>query len=179
MKSWRFHEFGHIRNLRLEEIDVPRPAEGEALVKIAYAGLNPADKFLIMGLYQGAGIPPFAVGRDGCGTIVIPAQNGRFPAGQKVVFLRGQVGITREGTLAEYVTVSEAHLGALPDWWSMIDAAGGSLVLLTAWQALTQAKVTSTDRLLVNGASGGVGVASLTLGKALGLQTIALSRNPA
>ena len=69
MKSWRFDEFGKIENLKLGDIPVPEPGEGEALVKLEFAALNPADHFLVIGKYPRPGKPPFAVGRDGCGTI--------------------------------------------------------------------------------------------------------------
>ena len=117
MKAWRFHEFGNISNLHMEEIEVPLPAGDEALLKVLYAGLNPADRFLVMGIYRGAGTPPFSVGRDGCGIVVKPGPGGRFKQGDRVVCLRSNVGITREGTLAENVAVPEAHLAHLPGWW--------------------------------------------------------------
>jgi NADPH2:quinone reductase len=178
MKSWRFHEFGHIRNLKMEEIDIPKPAEDECLVKVEYAGLNPADRFLIMGLYRGAGNPPFSVGRDACGTVVTPSSEGRFTEGERVVFLRSIVGITREGTLAGYVTVPEAHLAALPEWWSPQDGAAGTHVLLTTWQALSiVANLQPGETVVITGASGGIGLAALILANALGAKTVALSRS--
>ncbi len=178
MKSWRFHAFGTIKNLRMEEIKIPRPAENEALVRIEYAGLNPADKFLIMGLYQGAGTPPFSVGRDGCGTIITPGSSGRFKEGDKVVCLRSIIGITREGTLAEYATVPEAHLAPLPEWWTPQDGAAGTHVLLTTWQALSlAANLQPGETVVINGASGGIGIGAMVLARAMGSKTIALSRN--
>ncbi len=178
MRSWRFHEFGKIDNLKMEEIDIPEPIEDEALVKIEYAGLNPADRFLIMGLYQGAGTPPFALGRDGCGTIVTPGSSGMFKKGETVVILRGYVGITREGSLADYVTVPEAHLAQLPQWWSTKDGAAGTHALLTTWQALSiAADLKQGERVVINGASGGIGLGALLLSRALGAETVALSRS--
>jgi NADPH2:quinone reductase len=179
MMSWRFHEFGNFSNLKMEEIEIPTPTEGEVLVKIEYAGINPADKFLVMGLYPGAGKPPFSVGRDGCGRIVDTVSNGRFSVGDRVVFTSTTVGITRDGTLAEYVAIPESQVAALPDWWSPEDGAAGTKVFLTCWQALSDAaKLVPGENVLVTGASGGVGLAALALSKALGARTIALSRNP-
>ena len=178
MKSWRFHEFGTIKNLKMEDIEIPEPAEDEALVKMEYAGLNPADKFLIMGLYKGAGTPPFSVGRDGCGIIIKPGSSGRFKEGDKVVCLRSIIGITREGTLAEYVTVPEAHLALLPDWWTPQDGAAGTHVLLTTWQALSlAASLKPGEKVVINGASGGIGIGAMILSRALGATTITLSRS--
>ena len=178
MKSWRFHEFGHIKNLKLEEIDIPEPAPDEALIKVEYTSLNPADKFLVMGRYVGAGKPPFAVGRGGCGTVVIPGASGRFKTGDRLLLLRSDVGITREGSLAQYVTVPEACLAPLPKGWTSQDGAAGPLVLLTSWQALSlAAHLKAGERVVITGASGGVGISSLLLAKALGAETVALSRD--
>jgi NADPH2:quinone reductase len=178
MRSWRFHEAGHISNLKMEEIDIPEPAEDEALVRVEYAGLNPADKFLVMGRYPGAGTPPFAVGRDGCGIVEKPGNSSRFKKGDRVVVLRSNIGITREGTLAEYVNVPETCLAHIPDWWEPFDGAAGPLVLLTNWQALSiAARVQEGERVVITGASGGIGTSAILLAGALGARTVALSRS--
>jgi NADPH2:quinone reductase len=178
MRSWRFHEAGHISNLKMEEVDIPEPDQDEALVRVEYAGLNPADKFLVMGRYPGAGTPPFAVGRDGCGIVEEPGNSGRFTTGDRVVVLRSNIGITREGTLADYVTVPETCLANIPDWWEPRDGAAGPLVLLTNWQALSiAARVREEERVVITGASGGIGTSAIILAKAMGARTIALSRS--
>jgi len=178
MDAWRFHEFGPIKNLRMETVDVPVPAKDEVLVKLEYAGLNPADTFLIMGRYAGAGQPPFAVGRDGCGVVVDTNANDGFKVGDRVVFLSATVGISRDGTLAEYVAMPENHLALLPSWWSPEEGAAGTKVFLTCWQALADAaKLQPSETLLITGAAGGVGLAALAIAKAMGATTIALSRS--
>lgn len=178
MRSWRFHKFGTIRDLRMEEIATPEPTDDECLVKIAYAALNPADRLLIMGLYPTSTKPPFSVGRDGSGTIVKPGKSGRFKEGDRVVFLRSIIGITRDGTLADYVAVPEAHVAHLPEWWSFADGAAGPHALLTSWQALHEvAKVKQNETVLVSGASGGIGMGSLLLARLKGARIIALSRS--
>lgn len=177
MKSWRFNEFGNIANLKLEEIPTPAPAAGEALVKLEYAALNPADKFLVEGKYPRPGTPPFAVGRDGCG-VVVESKGGRFKAGDHVVLLRSEIGVTREGTLAEYVTAPEEILAPLPAGWAPEEGAAAPLVCLTAWQALvTEGALKPGMAVLVTGASGGVGTAAVELAKALGARVVALSRS--
>ena len=123
----------------MEEVPIPVPASDEVLVKIDFAALNPADKFLVMGLYPGAGVPPLSVGRDGCGQIVRVVPGGRFKLGDRVVFSGPTVGITRDGTLAEYVAITEQELMPLADWWSPEDGAAGTKVFLTSWQALVDA----------------------------------------
>ena len=178
MKAWRFHEFGKIENLKLEDVTVAEPDDDEALVKLEYASLNPADRFLVMGRYPRPGTPPFSVGRDGCGTIQTPAHGGRFKKGDRVIILRSQIGITRDGTLAQYVTVPEESLAPLPGGWSAQEGAAGPLVQLTAWQALVdEGNCSEGKTVLVTGASGGVGTAAVMQAKALGARVVALSRS--
>ncbi|HUX08496.1 MAG TPA: NAD(P)-dependent alcohol dehydrogenase [Acidobacteriota bacterium] len=178
MKSWRLNEFGSIENLQLEEIPVPEPAEGEVLVRVEYAALNPADAFVVMGRYPEAGEPPFSVGRDGCGIIETPVADGRFEKGERVVLLRSDIGITRDGMLAEYAAIPETCLAPIPDWWTPQEGAAGPLVNLTCWQALKlAADLRQAETVVITGASGGIGTAALMLSKAMGAFVIALSRD--
>lgn len=180
MLSWQFHNFGRLSELKMEEVPLPEPGADECLVKIAFAALNPADYLLIMGLYPTTGKPPFSVGRDGSGVVVKPGKNGRFKKGDKVVFLRSIVGITRDGTLAEYTVVPEAHLALMPEWWSFEEGAAAPHALLTSWQALYEAaSLKQGETVLITGASGGIGVGSLLLSRLLGAKTIVLSRSEA
>ncbi len=177
MRSWRFCEFGHINNLRNEEVDIPVPADDEVLIRMKYAGLNPADKFLVMGLYPDCAAPPFSVGRDGCGEVVENQNGSRFDTGDLVVIPSATVGINRDGTLAEYLVLPEDHLAPLPEWWSPEEGAAGTKVFLTCWQALSDsAHLQPGENVVVTGASGGIGLAALALAKAMGANTIALSR---
>ena len=111
-----------------------------------------------MGRYPKPGKPPFAVGRDGCGTIETPCPGGRFKKGDVVVLLRSPIGITREGTLAQYVAAPEEILAPLPDGWTREQGAAGPLVHLTAWQALVDEGLCETGQtVLVTGAAGFIG----------------------
>ena len=178
MKSWRFHQFGDIQNLRMDEIPIPKPKPDEALVRLECAALNPADAFLIKGQYPRPGTPPFAVGRDGCGVVEKPGNSGRFQAGDVVVILRSEIGVTRDGTLAEYVAVPEASLAPLPPGWTREAGAAAPLVFLTAWQALVEvAALKPGQTVLITGASGGVGTAAVMLATSIGATVVALSRS--
>lgn len=180
MKSWRFHQTGSLDHLRLEEIPRPEPGPGEALVRLEFAALSPADRYLVEGRYPRAGAPPFAVGRDGCGVIESAPEDGALAPGCRVVVLRSDVGVRREGTLAEFVTVPVESLAPLPEGWEPPEGAAAPLVFLTAWQALVdEAEVQPGQTVLVTGASGGVGTAAVLLAKALGARVAALSRSAA
>ncbi|MCA9417819.1 MAG: NAD(P)-dependent alcohol dehydrogenase [Candidatus Omnitrophica bacterium] len=177
MRIWRFHEFGPIENLQLDEVPTPEPGADESLVELEYAALNPADKFLVNKMYPRPGKPPMAVGRDGSGRIVKPGNSGRFKEGDSVVILRSDIGVRRDGTLAEFVTVPEESLAPLPDGWSFEEGAAAPLVHLTAWRALVhQGEIHPGQTVLVTGSSGGVGTAAIQLAKAFGCRVFAMSR---
>lgn len=180
MRAWRFHEFGDIANYTLEEVPDATPGDGEALIKIRYASLNPADRLLIEGNYPGAGDLPLTVGRDGSGTVEKVAEGSRFKVGDEVIVLRSEIGITRQGTLSDFVAAPESVVAHLPKGWSLKEGAAAPLVYLTAWKALViQGGLRKGQSVLVTGASGGVGIASIQLAKALGAKVVALSRSEA
>ncbi len=179
MRAWLFHEPGDIANLVMEEVDLPMINQGEVLVELECAALNPADRYLVQGQYPRAGTPPFTPGRDGAGTVIEVGHNSKFRMGDKVVLLGGGLtGVSLPGTLAEYCPMPEAWLAPMPQGWEFEEAAAGSLTNLTAWRALVVCGgLKQGETVLVTGASGGVGVAAVFLAKALGANVIALSRS--
>lgn len=180
MRAWRLHDFGSLDHLRLDEIPVPDPGPGEVLLRVACAALNPADHYMALGQYPRPARPPFALGRDASGHVARAIPGGRFKEGDPVVLLRSDLGVSRTGTLAEYVAVPEDCLAPLPGGWTLQEGAAGPLVLLTAWKALVeQGGLEPGQTVLVNGASGGVGTAAVMLADALGANVVALSRDPA
>lgn len=178
MRAWRFHEAGDIRNLALEELAEPVPQQGEVLMRVQYAALNPADRYLVQGQYPRAGAPPFTPGRDGSGVVAQAVPGGEFREGDSVCLLGGLTGISKPGMFAEYAAVPEAWLAPCPDGWDMREAAAAPLTFLTAWRALVVCGgLKAGETVLVTGASGGVGTAAVMLGAALGARVIALSRS--
>jgi NADPH2:quinone reductase len=94
------------------------------------------------------------------------------------VILRGEVGADRPGTFAERVVVPVESLAEVPAAWDEMEAAAAPLVYLTAYQALSMwGDLPTSSVVLVTGASGGVGVASVQLAVALGHTVVALSRS--
>jgi NADPH2:quinone reductase len=105
-------------------------------------------------------------------------ENSRFAKGDKVLILRSPVGVSRQGTLAEFVAVPEESVAPLPENWTFEDGAACSVVYLTAWKALVvQGGLQSGETVLINGASGGVGTACIQIAKARGARIVALSRD--
>jgi NADPH2:quinone reductase len=172
-----------VEKLRLGEVADPRPGPGQVLLGVRLAALNPADAFLAQGQYPAKPPMPHILGRDGVGEVLELGEGVKNVAvGQTLGILRCEAGVNVWGTLAEKVVVPAASLAAIPPGWSVDEMAGAPLVFLTSWQALTQwhepeAPPPHGSVLLVTGASGGVGAASVLLGKSLGLTVVALSRS--
>ena len=179
MRAWRFNEFGDFTKVyRIEKCDNPEPADGDLLIRLSHASLNPADRLLVEGKYPGAGALPLTVGRDGSGTVESAPEGRAFKEGDEVLLLRSGVGITRQGTLAEYVAAPEEIVALVPKGWSLEEAAAGPLVYLTAWKALVvQGGLQKGENVLVTGATGGVGMAAVQLASALGANVAAMTRD--
>ena len=183
MRAWLMDSYKGVEELRLGEVPDPQPGPGQALLEMKFAALNPADAFLAQGMYPAKPPLPHILGRDGVGKVIavgVGVENVKV--GDTVGILCSDAGVEVWGTLADKTVIPAASLAAIPNAWSLEETAGAPLVFLTAWQALTQwSDPPSPPRegsvLLVTGASGGVGVASVLLGKSMGLVVVALSRS--
>jgi NADPH2:quinone reductase len=178
MKAWLIGQFEGIDKLQLQDVADPEPTAGEVLLRVSFAALNPADRYLAQGEYPAKPPMPHILGRDGSGTIVRTGSGVQGHAvGQKRAILRGDMGVSRWGTFAELVTVPAESLIEIPEGWTEEQAGSASLVYITAYQALTQWEdLPAQSVVLISGASGGVGVASTQLGAAMGHTVIGLSR---
>ena len=179
MRAWLLDDLTGIGSLRLAEVPDPIPQEGEVILRLHYASLNPADRYLAERQYPAKPALPHILGRDGMGTVerLGPGVTLLQP-GDRRAFLRSEVGVNRPGTFAERVAVPVDNLVEIPQGWSDPEAAGATLVHLTAYQALTMWGALPRDSLvLVTGAAGGVGVAAVQLARAMGHRVIALSRS--
>jgi NADPH:quinone reductase len=179
MKAWLMDDFTGVDHLRLAEVPEPVPQEGEALLEVHFAGLNPADRYLAERQYPAKPTLPHILGRDGMGTVVQVGSGVKdLRAGDQRAILRGDVGGNRPGTFAQRVAVPAQHLVEMPSNWSEQESAGATLVYLTAHQALTMwGPLPASPVVLVTGASGGVGVATVQLAAAMGYTVVGLSRD--
>jgi NADPH:quinone reductase len=177
MRAWLMDSYDGVEKLRLAEVPDPKPGPGEVLLRVRFAALNPADAFLAQGMYPAKPPMPHILGRDAVGEVLEtgPAVD-TVRVGDLVGILRCDVGITVPGTLADKTVVPAASVAPVPEGWSLEQMAGAPLTFLTAWQALTQWGDPASV-VVVTGASGGVGVASVLLGKSMGLTVVALSRS--
>jgi NADPH:quinone reductase len=171
MKAWLLDSFTGLGSLHLTDVPDPIPAAGQVLLSIQYAALNPADRYLAQGEYPARPPLPHILGRDGLGRVVA--------TGERKLILRGPVGVTTPGTFAQFTAAPADCLVDIPAGWTDEEAAGAPLVYLTAYQALTAwPDLPAPASVLVTGASGGVGAASVHLAKAMGHTVLALSRDP-
>ncbi|HEV8604462.1 MAG TPA: zinc-binding alcohol dehydrogenase family protein [Tepidisphaeraceae bacterium] len=181
MKAWLLKDQKGLASMKIGDAFEPHAPAGEAVVELFYAALNPADRYLAEGHYPARPTFPHILGRDGVGKVIdVGPGIAGARVGDAVMILRGETGVTRPGTLAEKVAVTADNLVPVPPDWSIEEAACGTLVYLTAYQALTDwPDLPQKSRVLITGASGGVGVASIQLARAMGHEPIALSRDQA
>jgi NADPH2:quinone reductase len=180
MRAWLLDDLKGIGSLRLTDLPEPKPGEGEVVLDVRYAALNPADRYLSENQYPARPPMPHVLGRDGVGLVVSVGQGVKdIRPGDRFAVLRGEVGVSRWGTFAGRVAVPVQNLVEVPQGWTEQQASAATLVYLTAYQALTQwPDLPKPATVLVTGASGGVGVASVQLAAATGHRVIGLSRDP-
>jgi NADPH2:quinone reductase len=179
MRAWLLDDLNGIEHLRLADVAEPVLRAGEAMVELSYAALNPADRYLAEKQYPGKPPLPHILGRDGIGRVTqVDSGTQDIRIGDKRAILRGDVGVNRWGTFAERVAVPVDNLVETPREWTEEQSAGATLVYLTAYQALTMwGPLPESALVLVTGASGGVGVASIQRASAMGYTVVGLSRS--
>ena len=153
----------------IEHVPVPEPGPGEVRIRIRATSLNFPDILLCQGKYQLKLEPPFTPGMDIAGEIdAIGEGVENFVVGEAVV------GGMRFGGFAEFAVVSTEGLQKKPSHLSFAEAAAYQVAYLTAYVALVRrANLQAGETLLVHGASGGVGMAAVDIGKLLGATVIA------
>jgi len=196
MKAVRLNETGGPQNLRIETIPDPVPGEGETLVKITRAAFNRRDVFITQGLYPGIELPR-TLGSDGTGIVAALGPGAEGPAVGTAVIIDPMIGwgpdprlwdtknssilgMPRDGTFAEYVTVPAQNVLKKPGHLSDDEAAALPLAGLTAYRALiTRGGITKDDVVLITGVGGGVQTFVLLFAKYIGAKTIVTSSSDA
>lgn len=174
-------ELGPPDRLTIEELPDPEPAPGEVVVDVRAAGVNFPDLLMIAGKYQVELQPPFVPGGEGAGVVAQVGEGvARFGVGDPVIFTSAIDGASVTGAFAERAAVPEGQLIAMPRSLSFDQAGGFSITYGTAYHALKQrAAIQPGETLLVLGAAGGVGAATVEVGKAMGARVIAAASTPA
>lgn len=181
MKAIVYDHYGPPDVLRLAEIEKPRPAEDQVLIKVRASSVNPYDWHFIRGtpsfirLFTGISRPKKPrLGADVAGEIVA--------TGSKVTNLKAGDAVfgTASGAFAEYVCASPSSLAIKPENIAWEQAASVPIAGITALQGLRdKCGDVAGKRVLINGASGGVGTFAVQIAKSLGAQVMAVcsSRN--
>ena len=166
MKAIRVHQFGGPEVLKLEEIPTPKPEAGQVLVRVRAAGVNPYDTYMRAGTYAIKPHLPYTPGSDAAGTIeAVGTGETKVKPGDRVYTAQ-----TLTGAYAEYALVLEDQVHRLPQNISFEQGAGVWVPYGTAYHAVHHfAKAHAGETVLVHGASGGVGTASLQIARAIGL----------
>lgn len=199
MNAVRLHRFGGPDVLHYERAPIPSPVEGEVLVRIHAVGVNPPDWYLREGMKD---LPPewrphpsfpIILGTDVSGTVVeLGGDVADFAIGDEIYAMVRfpEKGMEGAGAYAQFVTVPVPNIARKPDVIDHPHAAAAPMSLLTAWQFLIEVGHDEPNpvapkqhapvplkgkRVLINGASGGVGHLALQLAKWQGAEVIAVA----
>lgn len=170
MKVMQFTAFGDSGVLQLNEVDRPQPKENEILIKVAATTVNPIDMKVRSGGMQKI-MPvnlPYTPGSDVAGKVeAIGSGVSRLKIGEKVL------ASTFGGTYAEYVVLKEEQAATIPDNIGFNEAASLAVPLVTSYSFLVEGgDLKARQRVLIHGASGGVGSIMVQMAKALGAYVI-------
>jgi putative PIG3 family NAD(P)H quinone oxidoreductase len=174
MRAIVFTGAGGNEVVSLEERPDPTPAPNEVVVRVRFAGVNPADLLQRAGRYPPPpGAPADIAGLEVSGTVVAVGDAvTRWKLGDRVF------GLVGGGGLADRVTVHESCVTGVPETLDERDAAAVPEVFITAHDAIrTQAWLEAGETLLVHGAAGGVGTAACQIGVERGARVIAVVRS--
>lgn len=174
MKAIRYHEYGAPDVMRYEDVDRPLPAAGQVLVQVAATSFNAVDVGIRAGYLQ-HDFPisfPHTPGIDVAGRIAeLGAGVIGLTIGDAVI---GFLPMNENGAAAEFVLAPAGVLTAAPTSIPLTEAAALPSAALTAWQALfVHANLQAGQRILINGAGGGVGGFAIQLAKQAGATVIA------
>ena len=157
MRAARLHEHG--RPLAVEAVELPDAADGDVRVEIEFAGVNPVDRYVAEGRVAPDAPLPRTLGGEAGGSV----------DGRPVIVAGEGLGTTRDGVWAQAAVVPEAAVVDLPEGVGTREAAAMGVAGLTAWKVVHElGGVGADDRVLVLGASGGVGTMIVSLAHAAG-----------
>ncbi|WP_416425795.1 zinc-binding alcohol dehydrogenase family protein [Pseudomonas sp. App30] len=174
MKALQFNRTGDLANLNLVELPTPVPVQGQVLVQVKAAGLNPSDVKNVLGRFPYTTLPRVP-GRDFAGVVI---EGPQHLLGQDVWGTGSDLGFKHDGSHAQYLTVPADGVALKPKALSFTQAASLGVPYTTAWDAVERSQVTQGTRFLVLGANGAVGTAAMALARVRGAQVLAAVRRP-
>lgn len=169
MKAIIVRQFGAPEVLKLEEAADLQPNENQVLVRVKAAGVNPVDTYIRTGTHAVKPNLPYTPGKDAAGIVEAVGESvSTFKTGDRVY-----TSDSISGTYAGLALCAENQVHKLPENISFEQGAGIFVPYATAYRALFQkAKPRAGETVLIHGASGGVGVASVQWAKNFGLKII-------
>ena len=187
MRAVVFHEHGPIENLKVETMPDPELESSQCLVRVKAVSLNGFDPMVMRGI-PGLKTPlPMISGADISGVIEelgADVDTSQFARGQRVAITpnrpNGMMGETLRGGLCEYLAVDPEYLIPVPDAVDDIQAACLPTAYATAYRMLhARGNIQAGEKVLILGASGGVGTCCVQLAKAAGCTVVAVTSNAA
>jgi len=173
MQAILAREFGGPDVLKLEDLPDPVAGAGQVRIRVHAIGVNPYETYMRAGVYAIKPDLPYTPGADAAGVIdQVGAGVTGWKAGQRV-YISGTAQGKAQGAYAQYAVCLPEQLHRLPDRISFAQGAGLFVPYVTAWRALFgRANTRAGDRVLIHGASGGVGSAATQFAAAVGATVI-------
>ncbi|RNA69365.1 quinone oxidoreductase family protein [Alteribacter keqinensis] len=190
MKAIVLNETGGPNQLAYQEVEKPKPAEGEVLIRLKHASLNRRDVFITHGLYPGIKLPS-VLGADGSGVVAETDRADGVKKGDEVLINPGLnwgdnphvnspqfniLGMPSNGTYAEFVKVPVENIYKKPEYLTFQEAAALPLAAVTAYRAVvTRGNVQEGETVLIPGIGSGVALFALQIAKAKGARVFITS----
>jgi NADPH:quinone reductase-like Zn-dependent oxidoreductase len=175
MTAGRIHRFGPPDAIELEQIEVPRPGDGEILVRVKAAGVGPWDAWIRAGRSVLPQPLPLTLGSDICGVVDELGPDVREFALGEAVF--GVTNARFTGGYAEYAVATAGMMARKPATLLDVEAASVPVVAVTAWQMLVDhAGAAAGQTVFIHGAAGNVGAYAVQLARWRGLRVLASAR---
>ncbi len=174
MKAIYIQQHGVAADLKVSEVPKPSVIGDAVLVRVEASGINPSDIISVEGRFPGSVLPRI-VGRDFAGTVV---EGPSEFIGTEVWGTGGDLGVSRDGTHAEYVAIPRQAVARRPKNLSAEEAAAVGVPFVTAFSALFRlGQLKAGEWVVVSGAAGAVGQAAVQLAHAKGAHVIALVKD--
>src|SRR5262245_7241125 len=174
MKAVYIQRHGPVADLKVSDVRAPTLGANEVLVRVQASGINPSDIASVEGRFPNTLLPRIA-GRDFAGEVVKgPAE----VVGTKVWGSGGDLGITRDGTHAEYLALPREAVAPRPQCLSVEAAAAVGVPFIAAFSAVVRlGRLAEGEWVIVSGAAGAVGQAAIQIAHARGAYVVALIRD--
>jgi len=174
MKAIYIEKHGPPDDLAVSEVPKPSLGPGEVLVRIEAAGINPSDVASVEGKFPNAVLPRI-VGRDFAGTI---AEGPPDLVGAKVWGSGGDLGVTRNGTHAQFLVIPRSAVALRPKNISVEEASAVGVPYIAAYSALVSiGQLKEGECVIISGAAGSVGQAAIQIASARGARIVALIKD--